>query len=200
MCPNNAISQPKILRIALGLNLAMFFIGMVAGLAAHSSALIADSLDMLADGAAYAIALVAQRRGQKFQVGSARASGFILTVLGCAVIADVVRRAIFGVAADGNIMIVVACLSLATNIYVLRKLRAYMTEGVHMRAAWLFTRADVVANICVIVSGFVVTVTRFGYVDLIAGAGIAIYVLTEARKIFVEARAAAVTDVGRDNK
>ena len=198
MGPTNAISQPKILRIALGLNLAMFFIGMVAGLVAHSSALIADSLDMLADGAAYAVALVAQRRGQKFQVGSARASGFILTVLGCAVMADVVRRAIFGAAADGKIMVVIACLSLATNIYVLRKLGAYRAEGIHLRAAWIFTRADVVANICVIVSGLVVSVTGLGYADLIAGAGIAIYVLTEAREIFVEARAAAATDVSHE--
>ena len=77
MCPNSAKSQPSILRIALGLNLAMFIIGMMAGLVAHSSALIADSLDMLADGSAYAIALVAQQRGQDFKVGAARASGAV---------------------------------------------------------------------------------------------------------------------------
>ena len=199
MCPTSAKSQPSILRVALGLNLAMFVIGMVAGLVAHSSALIADSLDMLADGAAYAIALVAQQRGQDFKVGAARASGFILTALGCAVIVDVVRRAMFGAAADGTIMIVIASLSLVTNLYVLHKLGAFKSEGVHLRAAWIFTRADVVANICVILSGLVVSLKSFGYVDLLVGAGIAIYVLVEAREIFVEARAEAATSAGRPN-
>jgi Co/Zn/Cd efflux system component len=199
MCPNSAKSQPSILRIALGLNLAMFVIGLVAGLVAHSSALIADSLDMLADGSAYAIALVAQQRGQDFKVGAARASGFILTALGCAVIVDVVRRAVFGAAADGTIMIVIASLSLVTNLYVLRKLAAFKSEGVHLRAAWIFTRADVIANICVIFSGLIVSVKGFGYVDLLVGAGIAVYVLVEAREIFVEARAEAATSAGRPN-
>lgn len=192
MCRDSENFQPNILRIALGLNLAMFVIGMVAGLVAHSSALIADSLDMLADAAAYGVALVAHHRGPEFKVAAARASGFVLALLGCVVLADVVRRAMFGAEADGSIMTVIACLSLATNFYVFRKLDTVKTGGVHLRAAWIFTRVDVVANICVILSGLVVIVTGFVYADLIVGTGIAIYVLAEAREIFVEAKAAAV--------
>ena len=188
MCPGDVRAQASILRLALGLNLAMFVVGLGAGLVAHSSALIADSLDMLADAAAYAVALIAQQRGPAFKVGAARASGFVLTALGCVVLVDVVRRAFLGASADGTIIIVIACLSLATNLYVLRKLGAIKGKGIHLRATWIFTRADVVANICVILSGLIVLVTGFGYADLIVGAGIAIYILTEAREIFVEAR------------
>ena len=188
MCPGDVGAQARILRLALGLNLAMFVIGLGAGLVAHSSALIADSLDMLADAAAYTVALLAQRRGAAFKFAAARASGYLLLILGCAVLVDVARRAVFGAEADGTIMSVIACLSLVTNLYVFRKLDTIKGEGIHLRAAWIFTRADVVANICVIVSGLIVRVTGFGYADLIAGAGIAIYVLTEAREIFVTAR------------
>ena len=190
MCSSDIRAQVKILRLALGLNLAMFVIGLGAGLIAHSSALIADSLDMLADAAAYTVALIAQRRNPAFKVGAARASGFVLAALGCAVLTDVIRRAMFGAAPDGTIMTVIACLSLATNLYVFRKLGVIKGEGVHLRATWIFTRADVIANICVILSGIIVRVTGFSYVDLIVGAGIAIYVLTEAREIFLEARGA----------
>jgi Co/Zn/Cd efflux system component len=192
MCDDAAASQPKILHIALALNLAMFVVGMGAGLVAHSSALIADSLDMLADAAAYTIALIAQRRGSKFKIATARTSGLVLTTLGCAVLIDAARRALFGGGADGIVMTVIACLSLATNLYVLHKLGSLKAEGVHLRAAWIFTRADVVANICVILSGIFVRITGFGYADQMVGAGIAIYVLLEAREIFAEARAAAV--------
>lgn len=191
MCRDNQNFQPNILRIALGLNLAMFVVGMGAGLLAHSSALIADSLDMLADAAAYSIALVAQRRGPVFQIAAARASGLVLTVLGCAVLIDAARRALSSGEADGTVMTVIACLSLVTNLYVLYKLGRLNSEGVHLRAAWIFTRADVVANICVILSGIFVRITGFGYADQMVGAGIAIYVLLEAREIFAEARAAA---------
>ena len=188
MCPDKLASQAKILRLALGLNLAMFVIGLSAGLMAHSSALIADSLDMLADAAAYCIALVAQHRSPAFKVSAARASGFGLTALGCVVLADVARRLFFGATPDGTIMTVVACLSLATNLYVFRKLGAIKGEGIHLRATWIFTRADVVANICVILSGLIVRMTGYFYVDLMVGAGIATYILKEAREIFVEAR------------
>ncbi|MES2255498.1 MAG: cation transporter [Pseudomonadota bacterium] len=191
MCHDDTAFQPKILHIALALNLAMFVVGMGAGLVAHSSALIADSLDMLADAAAYTIALVAQRRGSKFKVAAAQASGLVLSALGCAVLIDVARRAQSGEGADGTVMIVIACLSLVTNLYVLHKLGNLKAEGVHLRAAWIFTRADVVANICVILSGIFVGITGFGYADLMVGTGIAIYVLIEAREIFSEARAAA---------
>jgi Co/Zn/Cd efflux system component len=188
MCPDNVTTQAKILRLALGLNLAMFVIGLAAGLAAHSSALIADSLDMLADAAAYAVALLAQRRGTAFKLTAARTSGYVLMVLGGAVLIDVARRAIFGAEADGTIMSVIASLSLVTNLYVLRKLSIIKGEGIHMRATWIFTRADVVANLCVIASGLVVRVTGFGTIDLIVGASIAMYILFESREIFEAAR------------
>lgn len=188
MCSDDIRAQAQILRLALGLNLAMFVIGLSAGLVAHSSALIADSLDMLADAAAYTVALIAQRRNPAFKVGAAWASGFVLTALGCAVLTDVIRRAVFGAAPDGTIMTVIACLSLATNLYVFSKLGSIKSEGVHLRATWIFTRADVIVNISVILTGLVVRFTDFDYVDLIVGAAIAVYILFEAREIFNEAR------------
>lgn len=68
-------------------------------------------------------------------------------------------------------MTIVACLSLATNLYVFHRLGAIRGEGVHLRAAWIFTRADVVANLCVILAGLAVRFTGFGYLDPIVGAG-----------------------------
>jgi len=58
-----------------------------------------------------------------------------------------------------------------------------------MRAAWIFTRADVVANAGVIVAGLVVLVTGFYAADLIVGVAIGLYVIKEALEILREARA-----------
>jgi Co/Zn/Cd efflux system component len=62
---------------------------------------------------------------------------------------------------------------------------------VHIRAAWIFTRADVVANLGVIVSGVLVAATGVRYPDLVVGAAIGVYVIKEAVEILREAREAA---------
>lgn len=87
-------------------------------------------------------------------------------------------------------MIAVAVVSLVVNATVSRMLTRFRKGDVHLRAAWLFTRADVVANIGVIVSALLVLLTRSRFPDLIAGFAIGIYVLREAGEILKDARRA----------
>ena len=57
-----------------------------------------------------------------------------------------------------------------------------------MRASWIFTRADVIANIGVIVAGILVLWTESRVPDLIIGCAIGLYVLREAFEILRESR------------
>ncbi len=68
-------------------------------------------------------------------------------------------------------MLVVASLSLLVNTYVLRLLKRHKEGEVHLRATWIFTRADVVANIAVICSALLIWATGWRYVDLLIGRG-----------------------------
>ncbi len=145
-------AERRSLRIALSLNATMFVVGLVAGAVAESTGLIADSLDMLADALAYAIGLIAIRRNALFKARAATFSGTILLLLGAGVLLDVVRRWIFGASPESEIMLVVASLSLLVNSYVLHLLKRHREGEVHLRATWIFTHADVVANIAVICS------------------------------------------------
>ena len=77
-------------------------------------------------------------------------------LLGVGVLVEVGRRALYGSAPEGGWMISIACLSLVVNVVVLRMLSPLRDGGVHLRASWIFTRADVVANVGVILSGFLV--------------------------------------------
>ncbi len=180
-------AQRRTLRIALAINATMFVVGLVAGTVAQSSGLIADALDMAADASAYAIALLAIRRGSAFKMQAARLSGTILLILGAGVVLDAARRAIFGSAPDGTTMMAVAALSLAANTTVLRLLAQTRSKEIHMRASFIFTRADVVANIGVILSGLIVWLTGLRQIDLIAGIAIGLYVGKEALEILREA-------------
>lgn len=180
--------QRRTLWIALALNAAMFVVEVTAGLLASSAGLIADGLDMLADASAYAVGLAAVGRGARFKANAATLSGTVLLVLGIGVLVDVVRRLIAGEPPEGMVMIVVAAVALAVNATVLRLLRRHRDEGVHLRATWIFTRADVVANIAVILSGGAVLLSGVRYLDLLVGAGIGLYVVKEAVEILREAR------------
>lgn len=173
----------KILTIALLLNALMFVIGMIAGLLAQSTGLIADSLDMLADATAYALGLLAIGRGIRFKAMTAALSGSLLLVLGIVVLVEVIRKAWFGSSPESEIMILVASISLMVNGIVLYLLKRFREGEVHLRATWIFTRADVVANIGVIISGVLVYLTNSRYPDLIVGFAISLYVIKEAFEI-----------------
>ncbi|KHK92277.1 cation diffusion facilitator family transporter [Novosphingobium malaysiense] len=187
-------AQRRTLWIALGLNAAMFVVETTAGLFAHSTGLVADGLDMLTDATAYAIALAAIGRSGHFKSNAATLSGTLLLLVGLGLLVDVVRRMLWGGEPEGGWMIAIAGIALAVNVYVLRLLSRQRRDEVHLKAAWIFTRADVVANAAVILAGLAVLLTELRYFDLVVGGGIALYVVKEALEILREARSSRAAD------
>lgn len=181
--------EQRILWLALSLNLTMFFVGLIAGVIGQSTGLIADALDMLADSFAYILALLAIGRSLRFKTIAATFSGSLLFILGFGILVDVARRAYFGSSPESTLMIMIACISLFINIFVLRLLQRFKQEGeVHLRSAWIFTRTDVIANLGVIISGILVALSHSRYPDLVIGTAISLYVMKEALTILKESR------------
>jgi cation diffusion facilitator family transporter len=168
----------------------MFVVEVASGWLAHSTGLVADGLDMLTDASAYAIALVAIGRSQAFKAKAATLSGALLLLVGIGLLIEIAWLAYSGSEPAGAWMMAVALVALAVNIIVLRLLARHRSDEVHLRAAWIFTRADVVANAAVIVSGAAVIATGIRFFDLLVGAGIGLYVIKEAFEILGEAKAA----------
>lgn len=183
--------ERRVLRIALVLNAAMAVIGGLAGWIAQSTALLADALDMLADATAYTIALLAIGRSALFKIRAATLSGSILLALGVGVLFEVGRRLNYGAEPLSEWMIGTALLSLVVNLTVLRLLAPMKSGDVHLRATWLFTRADVVANLGVIIAGLLVFWLGVPYPDFVIGTLIGLYVIKEALEILRDARAEA---------
>lgn len=178
------------LAVALILNCFMFVVGLIAGLLAQSLGLLADSLDMLADALAYGLSIAAVGRSPIFKARVATMSGALLLLLGAGVVADAVRRVWVGSEPEHLVMIAVAAASLIVNATVIRMLTRFRKGEVHLRAAWLFTRADVVANLGVIASGVLVFLTRSRVPDIVVGVAIGSYVIREALEILGRARRA----------
>jgi Co/Zn/Cd efflux system component len=148
---------------------------------------------MLTDACAYGIALLAIGRSSRFKANAASLTGIFLLLMGVGVLVDVVRRAISGEPPEGMWMIAVAAVAMAVNATVLRMLSRHGDPEVHLRATYICTRADVVANAAVIVSGIAVLATGWRFTDLIVGAGISVYVIKEAAEILGDARRAATS-------
>ena len=192
--------ERRILMIALALNALMAVVGGVAGWIGQSTGLLADALDMLSDAAAYAIGLAAIGRSARFKAHAATASGIALLVLGLGLLLEVVRRIGAGAEPESGWMIATATLSLAVNLTVLRLLAPLKQGEVHLRATWIFTRADVIANVGVIAAGVLVLLLGSPYPDYVIGSLIGLYVVKEAVEILSEARKARRPAVADDQR
>lgn len=177
------LQERKILTIALILNATMAVVGGIAGWIGQSTGLLADALDMLSDATAYAIGLVAIGRAANFKANAAMASGAALLLLGLGVLFEVARRVVYGAEPESSWMIGAALLSLAVNLAVLRMLAPLKSGEVHLRATWIFTRADVVANVGVLIAGVLVFWLRSPFPDYVIGTLIGLYVIKEAVEI-----------------
>lgn len=166
-------AERKTLRILLLINGTMFVVGIVAGVLADSTALVADSLDMFADASVYTMSLYAVGKSAHHKNRAATLSGIFQITLAVMVVVDVIRRFVWGSSPESGWMIVMAFLALIANSYGLYLLSKHRKGEVHMRASWIFTQNDVIANFSVIVAGFLVTLFNSRFPDLIVGFGIA---------------------------
>jgi cation diffusion facilitator family transporter len=176
------------LSIALAANITMFVVGIVGWWMAQSTALLADAFDMLADATGYAVAFWAVGRLRMHQQLAARWSGAMLIAMGLGIIGEVIHRWITPQQPVGALIMGIAALSLTVNGSVLWMLSRYRhSQKPHMRAAWIDTRADVLVNIGVLVSGALIAVTGYRMIDLLTGVGISIFVIHEGIEIWNDA-------------
>ncbi|ABG41375.1 cation efflux protein [Paraglaciecola sp. T6c] len=180
--------QRTLLWTVLGLNGAMFFVEFIAGWVGQSSGLMADSLDMLADAMVYMVGLYAVGKAIEYKAKAALFNGSLQLVLAGLILFDVIRRLIYGSAPQSNIMLWISLLALAVNLFCFVLLSRYRTGDINMRASWICSRNDMIANVGVIVSAGLVVWLDSSIPDLVIGTIIALVIVQSSWKIVAEAR------------
>ena len=183
----NDQEQGRVLKALLAINAVMFFIEIAVGTLSESTALIADSLDMLADAAVYGIGLYATGKPALAKVKAAHLSGLFQILLGVVVVGDVIRRFVIGSEPDSLLMVAVGSVAALANITCLKLISKYRAGEVHMRASWVFSRNDVIANLGVIVAGCLVYLLSSRVPDLVIGLAIAMVVVQGGIHIVIDA-------------
>jgi len=182
-------AQRRVLVPLLLINGLMFVVGLTLGIIGQSTGLIADSMDMLADATVYAIAMYAVGQGLHAKIRAAHVSGVFQIVLAFGVMLDVIRRFILGSNPESTLMIVMGFTAFAANVVCLMLIARHRNGEIHMRASWVCSKNDVIANIGVIISGGLVALLASPLPDLIIGFAISIIVMKGGISVFRDATA-----------
>lgn len=176
-------AEARLLKWLLAINFLMFVVEIVVGALAQSTGLIADSLDMFADAAVYGVALYAVGRTVQLKVQAAHLAGWLQVILALGALSEVFRRFVFGSEPASELMMGFGFVALVANVTCLVLLAKNRDGGAHMKASWIFSANDVIANVGVILAGLLVALTGSRYPDLIIGLIIGVIVLSGARRI-----------------
>jgi cobalt-zinc-cadmium efflux system protein len=170
----------RALTIALVLIAGLTIGELVAGIVAHSLALLADSGHLFSDSAALGFALfaaaVAARpaRGRwtfgfkRVEILAAQANGLMLALVGIWIVYEAVRRLVSPSDVSGGIVLVVALAGIAVNLVATVVLSRASRESLNVRGAFLHVASDLAAFVGTAIAGALVLIAGWNRADPIA--------------------------------
>jgi cation diffusion facilitator family transporter len=194
-CGNECSSNPghtnrherRILIIVLLINAGMFVAEFSAGLVSGSTALLADSLDMLADALIYALGLFALGRAKHWRARAALTSGVFQMLLGLGVATEAIWKTVADGLPDAATMGLFGAIALLANTVCFLLLARFRDGDINLRATWVCSRNDMTGNVGVLLAAALVTWTGSSSPDVIIGLAIAVVVIHSAWRIVTEA-------------
>jgi cobalt-zinc-cadmium efflux system protein len=170
----------RYLTVALLLILAFMVFEVVAGIVAHSLALLSDAGHMLTDAGALVLSLVVIRLVQRpsggsltygmrrAEVLSGQANGAVLLVLGVLVTYEGISRLVHPPDVAGGLVTIVAALGVAVNVAAAWVLAKANRQSLNIEGSFQHIVTDLYAFIGTLVAGIVIIVTGFDRADAIA--------------------------------
>jgi cation diffusion facilitator family transporter len=171
------------------LNVGFGIVELVGGFIANSQALKADALDFLGDGSITFVGLLALGWAASTRARVAMTQGLFLGILGFAVIAMAIWRALNAIPPDPELMGGIGIAALIVNVTAALILARFREGGdAQARAIWLFSRNDAINNVAVIAAAGLVFWLDSAWPDIIVAAVIAVIFLQSAWEIIRDAR------------
>jgi len=181
-------SQSKTLKIVLAVNCLMFGFEFIAGIIAGSTALLADSLDMLGDSLVYGFSLYVVARDDIWKAKAAYAKSLVMFLFGIFVLFEAAWKFSSPMAPQYEMMGSVGFVALLANGICLFLLTRHRQEDVNMRSIWLCSRNDIFANVAVLAAALGVFLTASRWPDIVVGVAIAALFLHSSVEVFRDAR------------
>lgn len=180
--------ERRILTVVLLINAGMFIAEFSAGLVSGSTALLADSLDMLADALIYALGLFAIGRAAYWRARAALTSGIFQLLLGFGVAFEALWKTLANGLPDVATMGLFGIIALLANTLCFVLLIRYRDGDINLRATWICSRNDMIGNTGVLLAAVLVLWSQSPIPDITVGLVIAAVVIHSAWRIVQEAR------------
>jgi len=185
----NKIGFRGVVLLIAGLNLSYFFVEIGVATAIKSVSLFADSVDFLEDTSINLLIALALGWSATNRARLGMALAGILLVPSLSTLWTAWQKFLLPMPPAPIPLTLVGLGSLVVNVscaLILMRFRAH--SGSLTRAAFLSARNDAVANVAIIVAGFITAATKSGWPDLIVGLGILTINADAARKVWRAAR------------
>jgi cobalt-zinc-cadmium efflux system protein len=173
-------TDARAMKIALALILAFMGVELVAGILAHSLALLSDAAHMLTDAAALALSLFALRiarrppRGAmtygfgRVEILSAQANGITLVLLALWIVFEAIQRLVAPPDVEGAIVVVVALVGIVVNLAATFALAGASRESLNVEGSFQHILTDLFAFVATAIAGGIVLLTGFARADALA--------------------------------
>jgi cation diffusion facilitator family transporter len=192
-------SHGRVLRTVLGINALMFVVEGAAGLMAHSTALLADALDMLGDALVYGFSLFVLARSMRWQATAALVKGGFMLAFGLGVLGEAVYKVFNPVIPAAATMGLVGAIALVANGACFALLYRHRGDNLNMSSTWLCSRNDLLANAGVLLAAGATYLIASRWPDIIVGCVIAALFLRSAHSVMQEALQVLRQPVPRDH-
>ena len=176
------------LKWVLAINLLMFLVEITAGILASSTALLADSLDMLGDSIVYGFSLYVVARSVRWKAISAMVKGTIMAGFGLFVLGQAAYKLVFPAVPTYELIGIFGLLALVANSICLLLLWKHRSEDINMKSVWICSRNDIIANSSVLVAAVGVWLTQNQWPDIVIGVAIAFLFLRSSFYVIKEAK------------
>jgi cation diffusion facilitator family transporter len=188
-CEINALreSHGRVLWIVLTINALMFLVEAWAGLVAHSTALLADALDMLGDALVYGFSLFVLARTMRWQASAALVKGGFMLAFGLGVLGEAFYKMFNPVLPGAEMMGAVGAIALAANFACFVLLYRHRSDNLNMGSTWLCSRNDLIANAGVLLAAGGTYLVASRWPDIIVGCVIAALFLRSAYGVLNDA-------------
>lgn len=176
-------SHGRVLWIVLAINALMFFAEGLAGLFAHSTALLADALDMLGDTLVYGFSLFVLARSLRWQASAALVKGGFMLAFGLGVMGEAIYKMLYPIMPNVETMGVIGALALVANLVCFFLLYRHRGDNLNMSSTWLCSRNDLIANVGVLLAAGSTYALASRWPDIIVGVVIASLFLSSAYSV-----------------
>lgn len=183
---------------ALGLTIVIAVAEIAGGLLSHSLALLADAWHMVTDAGALALSLfalwIAQRPATaeksfgyyRLEILAALFNGALLVAITVWIVVEALGRLRQPRPIDSVLMLVVATIGLAANLWAVVMLHRAREENLNTQAAYLHILGDTLGSVGAIAAAGVILLTGWLRADALISMGIAALILVSATQLVSE--------------